>query len=343
MMKTPEELNSLSDNNTPEAAEKQRLAQRFEREQQGNRERNAWMYAEYERIKALPTPPLSEYERFYRNTVPIKETEIDRVRSDSYLKHALEEFANNPETKRLYDGILLEGDHELLTQKSRMQLKELEEFYIESNAENLSSAKEKLAAFHQWTSNLKPVRSDSNKSLTEFKSPKLSGKAEHSGYHGYDALVQAYNYVYASFDGIKHNLSYGDAVTLDESDLEDRAEVVMQDVADMVVGEKKSLVRNYINNLFDYKTAKMILAVYCASIFENPKEAQDFFHRNNGGRLFVEGWDKDKYPESPDKAQRLRDEEIISQMKNILAKFGIEPPLSLEVRIKDCAKVARAA
>jgi hypothetical protein len=148
---------------------------------------------------------------------------------------------------------------------------------------------------------------------------------------------------------------------IDEGAISASAEIVMQDIANVIARENHRPIAHYLNNLFNYHTGKKILAQYLALVFITPEEAVRFLSKNNSPR-HAQRWDDDilspipaEVPYIPKEDEEIarekwmraendavrRAEEITAMMKQILEKTGIEPPLSLEVRIPDIAPITR--
>jgi hypothetical protein len=148
---------------------------------------------------------------------------------------------------------------------------------------------------------------------------------------------------------------------LDDRDFQGRAEIVMMDIADVqvVIGNMEKhgirkvpcMMKCYLDNTFDYQGGKKLLAVYLASVFDSVEEAQSFF-LENVGRELAESWYKplgieeefSRMKPTPMKnettnhaLQRLRTEH--QRMVDIFNETGIMPPLELEIRIPDRAKI----
>ena len=215
-----------------------------------------------------------------------------------------------------------------------------------------------LAAFETFVRDMEVVRSDKDAaSIDVYRSPRETGQTASFGPQ--DILVQADRYVYASLDGMKHFMARAkNADVLDASSFEDRAELVMQDIANLSARHPDQLVETYMNNVFDLKTGKEILSHYLALVFKSPDEARSFFDANNQPAS-AQRWDSDLHISMPiqeipflpsdtpetfmqkmndtENAASERTREIVAMMKKIAAQTGFEPPLSLEVRIPDFA------
>jgi hypothetical protein len=135
----------------------------------------------------------------------------------------------------------------------------------------------------------------------------------------------------------------------------------MNDIANVVARTKPeaSYMRKYLVNMFDYENGKKVLSLYLASVFNTPEQAQSLISSAGGNPFYAQRWDnegtgellvyKDKTftPTSREEwlAQKQHEEELsklfVDRMKEILKDTGIEPPLSIEIRIKDHAKQVR--
>lgn len=307
-----------------------------------------------EAIASLKTN--ERYARYLRETPDaVIGKHAEHVRK--FLDQVAEEFAHDPQTEERCSRILIEHDSIALRENGERQRNAIAQYWQEQNGGD-AKAKARLAAFVVFTQCLQPVRADKpGLPYTQFESPRRVGAAASFG--AQDTAVQADRYVYGSFDGIRHNMARGNSYRLDEAAIADRAEIVMQDIANVIAREGAQPMKRYIDNLFDYRNGKQVLAYYLASVFESPKEAERFLERNNGmqqaqrwdegflspvmDEVHVQEGDDDatvraRWQEAEMKSDR-RKEEIERAMKDILAATGIEPPLSLEVRIPDTAPI----
>jgi hypothetical protein len=270
----------------------------------------------------------------------------------------IERMENNPEVQRLYKEIFENGNVEALRKKSERQLRELtDQFFQEAPFYNLSARrrkKKKLKVFEDFVSGLMPVRADKNQ-FAEYLSPDQTGEVQ--SYGVYDELVHAEEFVYGSFAEIGHLMSQGpNQRELDKSDFGDRAQIVMNDISNTAarVGPEGSYMEKYIANTFDFQQGEKILAVYLASVFDTPEQAQDMLSRAGGNPDVAQNWDRidnrlhyrdesfegdstEAYQEQDGRDQELS-KVFVERMKRMLADTGIEPPLSLEIRIKGHAK-----
>jgi hypothetical protein len=92
-----------------------------------------------------------------------------------------------------------------------------------------------------------------------------------------------------------------------------------------------------------------------AYTFQNVQQAKDFLIQAGGNPQVAQRWDLPGILSYKDttvdyskvnlkdhkKKEHLLTEEFTRRMKELLEKTGIEPPLSVEVRIKDRAKIVR--
>lgn len=117
-----------------------------------------------------------------------------------------------------------------------------------------------------------------------------------------------------------------------------------------------SFMKKYLDNLFDFENGQKILAVYLALVFETPEHAHAALSTSRGYPMHAQHWDSMDllyYQESgyvassrdDSLAQEQREASItqafLEKMKFVLEKTGIEPPLSLEIRVKDSARVKK--
>lgn len=243
---------------------------------------------------------------------------------------------------------------------------------------DLILSKRKRTDFKVFTSSLQPVRRDSNFTIEgEFRSPFSLGLQNGTG--GYDTPVLASHYVYGTFDEVSHPM--GSKLPnvderaqdkgyyyLDKEDIKERAEIVMMDIADVQVCTNKlgkSAILTYLDNLFDYEGGKEVLALYLAYVFEDLAEAQKFLSENCT-RYTAESWYKGYGPNrfgthpldyddgsqfkyidaegkrvefAQDTTGRLK--RIQKRMREVFDATGILPPLELEIRVRDYAKIKR--
>lgn len=268
-----------------------------------------------------------------------------------------QEFQEDPDLLVQCRKMFLENDQEYLRKKSVAQLQEMMTLYDgnqqpasfwqwrrkREQQEKQQEKKKHLETFRKFVDGLTPVRADSHKDLTVFKSPRAIG--QHNSFGPKDVPVQADNYVYAGFPEIAHHMSLGGR-RLDENELRDRAELVMNDagfVWQRANNRNGKFMRTYLRNAFDYTTGKEILAAYLASVFASPEEAAAFVRCNNDPPS-VQHWEEGGNRGFHNKEYTLRfpperAAQIIARMKEIRDATGIEPPLSLEVRIRDHANV----
>lgn len=261
-------------------------------------------------------------------------------------ERAQTEFADDSSLEALCNSIFIEGKLDWVKDKTTRQIKTLTRMYERGtpffNISEKRRKKQKLADFEQFVASLKPVRADNRQGIAEFKSPRQTGNIQFYG--GLDILVQADAYVYGSFDKIHHYMAGGATYELDEQDIADRATIVTQDIEVMMTRDHQRVLRKYITNLFDYTQGKKILALYLASVFDSPDEAVAFIARNNdshAGQLWPHGYGVNYFdvPGTEESVSEKRLQEIISAMKVIMQETDIEPPLTLEVRVRDSAKV----
>lgn len=269
-------------------------------------------------------------------------------------------IAAYPELQQLYTSIIEQGDSTALREKSRAQLANLEKMYygklsVFTLGDRLRKHN-KIKSFGEFVDSLAVVRADKNEHA-EYLSPEQTGTS--ASYGPQDVMVHAEQFVYASFTEIGHGMSQGKHQRkLDMQESSSRAQIVMNDIANVVARTPggETFMKKYLANVFDFDTGKKILTTYLASVFDTPQQAIDMIGRAGGQPMVAQQWDKGlgrlDYRDSTFQgnsseeyhAQDARDAELgarfISRMQEILAQTGIEPPLSIEVRIKDSAKVA---
>ncbi len=271
--------------------------------------------------------------------------------SDSDIKRVTEaldkEFAESPEQREVFEQILIEGDRKALENKTKKQLTQINTHYFGKHPlrhpVRTVKRQAKRKKFQKFVNALKPVRHD-KKEFDVYKSPRTTGEIQ--SYGAQDLIAQADAYVYASFDGIRHHMTRSNEYLreLDSGEMESRGEIVMQDMANIEARHHDLPTSAYLNNVFDYKQGKDVLATYLAMVFESPQEATEFLQRNNRPQI-AQHWERaittstNTLPAGV-KRNDARYTEIRERMKEVLAKTGIEPPLSLEVRIRGQVDIA---
>ena len=301
------------------------------------------------------------YGRFVKG-VPDRGIGMNAGEIQKALDRAFEEVEGEPETKKRFETIVVDGSPDALRENGNRQAEKMRVAW-ERDQESDPSAAERLGRFREFVAGLRPIRGDRpNLAYDEFVSPQISGTVASFGPQ--DVVVQADRYVYGSFDGIAHAMSGRPerAYRLDEDDLRDRAQIVMQDIANVVPRAKDGPVGKYLDNVFDYKNGKEIIARYLSMVFETPDEARSFLGSNNQMQQ-AQLWDRGALYAGPiadvqyqdgdtaesirarydaeELASKARLAQIEAKMKRILAETGIEPPLSLEIRIPDRVKIVR--
>lgn len=153
--------------------------------------------------------------------------------------------------------------------------------------------------------------------------------------------MQEKNYVYCSFDSFPHHMSYNMwdkpvrelsqeeledkcIYYIDNTELGDKAEVVMMDIVNLNCSSK-GLLKSYMNNIFDYRWWKEVIAKYLSIVFKNTEEAEIFILRNNG-QCLVDNWLNGSFA-IPDGMTEERVKEIQNKMKEIYDKTWLVPPL----------------
>jgi len=269
-------------------------------------------------------------DQFLRNWI-----DYDRLRGE--IDYLLIELKASPKTAEAYEAIMLREDPDFLKEKSEQQRDQLRELYFGELPEWLQFAKRnKLKVFEDFIEQLDVVigGTPAIKDIDQFKSPQRTGVF--SSYGASDVLVRAERYVYASFRQISHHMAGGtDQRVIDSENIAKRSQIVMQDISNMGMRASKTKqgrLGHYLNNLFDYQTGKEILALYCAYVFDTPEEASKTINANNQSSV-AQHWDS-IFSYGKDK---VREQQILTRMEELLEMTDIEPPLSLEVRIRDFA------
>jgi len=285
-------------------------------------------------------------------------TEIREGLSEDHIaKDEILRIKANTALNSLHKAIIEDEDIEILRKKWLQQIKQLTNIYFEWISSfrlfKMRQMKSKLKAFERYADSLTPVRADAN-DFEEYLSPERSWKI--SSFGPQDVLVRSERFVYWSFAQIWHNMSkWPNQRILDKEDIVSRAQLIMNDVAVVLARTPRdsSYMVKYLINMFDFETGKQILALYLAIVFDTPEQAQDML--GNVGVAEAQRWDSDMFLHYSDSAFRANSREeylqqeqlekaktavFIGKMKDILEKTGIEPPLSLEIRVRDRAKRA---
>ena len=282
---------------------------------------------------------------------------LSKFAEDDLVKGEREKIAKNPDLRTLYSDIIEQNNFDRLREKSELQLYNLKTRYfgdLHPEDNEFAQKEEKIREFTQFVENLIPVRVDPNE-YDEYISPERSGNIKSFGPQ--DILVRSDQFVYGSFAEIGHLMSQGrNQRLLDIDDIAPRAQIVMQDIANIVarVGGDQSAVEKYLLNLFDWENGKKILAFYLASVFDTTQQAMDALSGTGGNPQIAQRWEnmftyynRSFKPKSTEEflAQKSRDEEqtliFRERMQKMLENTGIEPPLSIEIRVKDTAKTAK--
>jgi|GEM_PF-6744782 len=239
--------------------------------------------------------------------------------------------------------------------------------------------RQRIAEFLAYAKNLKPVRHDLDLTIDEFRSPKALGLKNGSQGYDLPVAASHYVYATSDqiahpMGNIRHKQDYineiGDVFVpkdhgyryLDEADIVNRAEIVMMDIADVGVCTRrleKSAILTYLNNVFDYEGGKEILGYYLAYVFEDLDDANRFLSQNCT-RECAEAWQKDygfdqnrlsdlgshfRYWDENGEMVSFEDDttgwlrRIQKRMREVFDATGILPPLELEIRIRDHAKI----
>lgn len=307
---------------------------------------------------------LRESERYGRfvTGAPDRAIGMNAKEIEAALDRAFEETDGRPDANARFEEILVDGNPDALRENGNRQAEKMRAAWERAVTQNPTIA-ERLSAFQDFIGGLQPIRGDRpNLAYDEFVSPRVSGNI--SSFGPQDVVVQADRYVYGSFDGIAHAMSGRPegAYRLDEDDLRERAQIVMQDIANIVPRAGVEPVGRYLDNVFDYQNGKEIIARYLSMVFETPDEARSFLRSNNQMQQ-AQLWDRGMLHAAPvadipyqdgdtaesirarydaeELASKARLAQIESTMKRILAETGIEPPLSLEIRVPDRVKIVR--
>ena len=278
------------------------------------------------------------------------------------LDDAAKELHDDPALAASFRTIILEGNRGALKEKCRRQIEDLQRAYF-GQVPRLAwfrrrKLTENLERFRRWIGDGNVIRQDGRlPHLEEFQAPYLTGNVNSYGYM--DTLVQADKYVYASLDVIPHHMTSGTKehqAVIDTQDANARGEIAMMDIAHIAHrhdehGGKSHACAAYMRNLFDFEGGKEILALYLAFVFDDPREAFIWINGSSDPNT-VEHWDE----RTDERGHQFRDEEgqwqwasvpaertreIVKRMVFLLQKFGLEPPLAAEVRIRDRANIVR--
>lgn len=259
-----------------------------------------------------------------------------------FLSGIQNEF-EDPDFLRRFQTIVLDGDRDALIKKSEVQRSQLAALYFPpglTDAE-ISLRKKKIEAFEGMIKESWIIRSDPNKYDT-YKPPLQTGNYSSFGLR--DALVQAHRYVYASLDLFPHYMAsdYLNWIHFDRKEIMNRAELVMIDIAYLSSREEGRVAEHYLNNLFDLETGQDILALYLAYVFDDESKAEDFLRRFN--HMGIKVWDTDLWRSKIMEIQELdsgppqfSEEDVRTiqeKMINVFELIDMEPPLSIEVRIR---------
>ncbi len=278
--------------------------------------------------------------------VPALERELDLIKEDNELARLVEEIFEN-------------GNHEVLREKSALQVDEMRQLYFDGvtllRPGEFLRKRKKLKLFQKFVRGLTPVRADKN-DFDEFLSPDQTGEV--SSYGVMDTLIHAEEFVYGSFGEIPHFIAGGKSQKeLIKNGIEGRSQIVMNDVNNVRARAERgeSFMKKYVTNLFDYQNGQEILALYFAIVFESPDQVTDMLGRGVGPDV-AQRWDdwpqlhyrsRDFVADSNEayQEQEEREKELTrlfdERMKDVLAKTGIEPPLSLELRIRGGVRVVK--
>ncbi|KKS39325.1 MAG: hypothetical protein UU98_C0002G0041 [Parcubacteria group bacterium GW2011_GWD2_42_14] len=220
---------------------------------------------------------------------------LSKFAEDDLVKGEREKIAKNPDLRTLYSDIIEQNNFDRLREKSELQLYNLKTRYfgdLHPEDNEFAQKEEKIREFTQFVENLIPVRVDPNE-YDEYISPERSGNIKSFGPQ--DILVRSDQFVYGSFAEIGHLMSQGrNQRLLDIDDIAPRAQIVMQDIANIVarVGGDQSAVEKYLLNLFDWENGKKILAFYLASVFDTTQQAMDALSGTGGNPQIAQRYAK---------------------------------------------------
>ncbi|PID83701.1 hypothetical protein CSB09_04815 [Candidatus Gracilibacteria bacterium] len=209
-----------------------------------------------------------------------------------------------------------------------------------------------------------------------FKAPIFTGRQTGGGHYA-DQAAKAENYVYASFDKIPHCMTYfresmgsledqmqgnKNLHCIDEKECFGRAELVFGDIDNILTtrfdDNDEGILERYMNNCFEYREGKKLLALYLSIILEKPEDIPEFFQDNNCpdeiqywynqdyfGEISCYKYDLEKNPQMKrfykSKIKKsMRKQRMIEKMKEVYKKTGLFPPYSLEIRIQNEVKKA---
>lgn len=251
---------------------------------------------------------------------------LDVLRRDQLSRESAKDFIRritdglkDTEVSDLYKKIIIEDDVNILREKSMRQLESLKRLYDRDD--------ERIEQFRDSIERLKPIRAD-KRVVDEFQSPAYTGNF--ASCHSFDVLVGAHKYVYASFDGFLRYI-LEDATTLaeiDEDDIKNKmSQIVMMDIA-VLDGrtQETNVIKRYIDNLCDYEIGKEILIYYLAFVFDSIEDCIEIMSHAKG----QSNWE-----------EVIPDSSVVQKMEHVLNSIGLHPPVDLEIRIKDSAKIKR--
>jgi len=296
--------------------------------------------------------------------------------SDEHFEKALQGLRQDLGLRRAYQDILVKNNREILENKSQDQLEKLTQDYFgqttfweralpwkKKRVEQERQQKEaRLDTFRKYISELKGViSSPNNEAALSDQERQISNEA---AFTNVSLLDQRQNLLSGS------RLFEPSDTKIKKSALKDSGQIVMNDLDHMAkrtVPERT--LPSFINNVFDWETGQEILAVYLASVFDNPEEATRFlndpYNKNATGWSFrlkpakfdIPGDLRERQSkpgltnEERDDigteilisktnqgiASNVRAEEISRKMAKIWDKTGLYPPLNLQVRVAKMA------
>lgn len=267
---------------------------------------------------------------------------------DPMLQRELSIINADPRLRAGYEKLIMRGDQEALRQKSERQLQTLTEMYYGpfslTGLLERKAKQHKLERAREWVRSLRPTRADEDR-RKKFESPRRTGHAASFG--ALDVLVDADSFVYGSFDKITHTMARSMQPNfLREDELAPRAQLLMNDVVNVTARhgrDGKTCMESYMTNMFDYRVGKEILAVYIAMVCDEPEHAESLFRTDPANQQHWDEYDglyvNDRSYEGDDwiAHNEKLSKTYTDRVKAIMQKTGIEPPLSLEVRVRDYA------
>lgn len=292
-------------------------------------------------------------------------SENQKQRHIRYNIRDIKKLAANPKLRILFESNMIRGDQECLRTKTTEQIQQLKKFYADETLTPVEdqTREEKLLSFQKFTDALVPLRRDANIHTTDIPDSFYSPRSLdlNRGDNTYDLLPQGGAYVYGSFNNISHNMAGGHMADpsqikemqaqhlffLDQDDIADRAEIVMMDVAEIKPRkEQETIIEMYLNNIFDYRGGKEILAYYLSAVFRSVEECMEITQAWSD-RDVTQTWNRheDDFVEfhkmcTPN-IEEGRIREIYKKIQEIYEHTSLMPPMQLEVRVRNSAKIVK--